>query len=671
MMKLAILLTVAILTFLVVGCNKDDENIISNPSILTLMAEVPENGGVIFSGELTQPDKITDHGFYYSRDSLFRHGNYVQISLGEPENSGEFEASVEKGLYNDEVYYFKAFITVEDENIYDKTLSFLSNGSKSPIIDFVLPEKAYLEDTIKIHGKYFGQDSFYSTVFFNDKSTQVLSRNDSLIICIVPSDLENYLSTITITANEKSDSIDYSLLTPVIEGFSSLNGTFRDTISIYGNHFDIDKNRNVIELNNISPEITYSSRTQIDFVIPDEINDSISYIRLYSQVQWVENNDEFKLLAPKIDVIPSCTFTNRNLLIEGANFHPKLERNKVFIENIEAQLISGNTKSLTIEVPQGPFPRGQAELSVQLASYNIKALQDICISDPWIMISNTLPFSFYGDVGTFTVSDHAYVISDPIDYSDSEIALWKFNSSTNDWTKNSVPFEINHDGTCTSNNIKGYLYNTGDNNNFWEYDPISNQWSQKADFPGDSRKQAVSFSIGDEIYVGSGVSYGVGAPTQAYCDFYKYNPSSDSWTQISDLDVDYCYSRYRASTFVIDEIAYLTAGASNTGMDDTWKYISSTDEWIKVANFTDARHYTSSFSLNGKGYVANGTPVGGTERKECWEYNPLSNSWRRFDDIGHKRRFRGFAFTVNDTAYVGGGSGYDDDVINEMFKLAK
>lgn len=670
-MKRLTIFLVAIISFFVIGCNEDDENIISTPTITTLMAEVPEDGGVIFSGELTQPDKITDHGFYYSRDSLFKHSNYVQISLGKPENAGEFEAIIEKGLFNDEVYYFKAFITVEDENIYDKTMSFKSNGSKPPTIDYVLPEKAHLGDTISINGKYFGQDGFYSNVYFNNKNTQVLSRNDSLITCIVPSDLDNSTFSITISANEKSDSIEYSLYTPVIESFSSLNGTFRDTISIFGNHFDIDKNRITIELNDLSPEITYASRTQIDFVIPDELNDSLSSIRLFSQVQWIENSDEFQLLAPIIDGIPSCTFTDRSLLIEGAYFHPILERNTVYIENIEAQLISGDTKSLTIEVPQGPFPRGQAELTVQLGAYNIKASQDICISDPWLMVSNTLPFSFYGDVGTFTVSDHAYVISDPIDYSDSEIALWKFNSSTNDWTKNSVPFEINHDGTCTSNNLKGYLYNTGDDNNFWEYDPASNQWSQKADFPGDSRRQAVSFSINDEIYVGSGVSYGVGAPTKAYCDFYKYNPSSDSWSQISDLDVEYCYSRYRASTFVIDEIAYLTAGASNTGMDDTWKYNSSTDEWIKVASFIDARKYTSSFTLNGKGYVANGTPVGGSDRKECWEYNPLSNSWRRFDDIGHKSRFRGFAFTVNDTAYVGGGSGYHDDVINEMFKLAK
>lgn len=669
MKRLRYLLIIVSIECLVIGCKKDDENFIPTPSITTLIAEVPNDGGVIFSGELTHPDKITNHGFYYSEDSLFRNVNYVQISLNEPKRTGEFEAIIETGLKKNTVYFFKAFITVEDDEYFGVTKPFFSSGSKPPIIDFIIPEKAHLEDTISIHGRYFGQNSYYTTVHFNEIRAKIVSRSDSAITCIVPGALDDYISTIMVTAFDKSDSADYSLHTPIIEGFSPAIATFRDTISIFGNHFDNLKIRNNVELNDFPTEIINSSRTQIDFVIPDELNDSLSIINLFSQVQWVESNDKLKLLPPKIDSIPLCTYTNQNIQIKGEFFHPNLYKNKVFIENIEAEVISGNVNSLIIKVPQGPFPRGQANISIQVANYDIKSKRDFCISDTWLMISNTLPFSFYGDVGTFTISNQAYVVSDPNDFNDSEIALWKFNESTNDWTKYETPFLINHDGTCTSNNIKGYLYNTGDNDNFWEYNPISNDWSQKADFPGESRKQATSFSIGDDIYVGSGVYYDFNNQI-AYCDFYKYTPSSDSWTKVSSLPVDYCYKRYRASTFVIDDIAYLTAGASNTGMNDTWKYIPSIDEWIQVANFTDARRYTSSFSLNDKGYIANGTPVGGSARKECWEYDPLTNSWSKFDDIGHKARYRGFAFTVSDTAYVGGGSGYNGAQY-EIFKLVK
>ena len=39
---------------------------------------------------------------------------------------------------------------------------------------------------------------------------------------------------------------------------------------------------------------------------------------------------------------------------------------------------------------------------------------------------------------------------------------------------------------------------------FWEYDPVLNTWTQKADFGGAARGDAVGFSIGDKGYIGHG-----------------------------------------------------------------------------------------------------------------------------------------------------------------------
>jgi len=118
---------------------------------------------------------------------------------------------------------------------------------------------------------------------------------------------------------------------------------------------------------------------------------------------------------------------------------------------------------------------------------------------------------------------------------------------------------------------------------------------------------------------------------------------------------------------------YLTGAARTTGMFEAWKYISSTDQWIRIADFPDARNSTSSFSLKGKGYIANGTPVSNWQTKECWEYDPAANVWKRFYDIGHKRRDNGFAFSVNGIAFVGGGSGgANDGTTNwELYRLNK
>ena len=43
-------------------------------------------------------------------------------------------------------------------------------------------------------------------------------------------------------------------------------------------------------------------------------------------------------------------------------------------------------------------------------------------------------------------------------------------------------------------------------NDFWEYNPTTNSWSQKEIFPGSNRDKAVGFSINDKGYVGTGSS---------------------------------------------------------------------------------------------------------------------------------------------------------------------
>src|SRR2546423_5277810 len=64
---------------------------------------------------------------------------------------------------------------------------------------------------------------------------------------------------------------------------------------------------------------------------------------------------------------------------------------------------------------------------------------------------------------------------------------------------------------------------------FWEYDPVGNTWSQKADFGGTARTDAVGFSIGSKGYLGTGND---GSPEK---DFWEYDPSANIWTRKADF----------------------------------------------------------------------------------------------------------------------------------------
>ena len=65
---------------------------------------------------------------------------------------------------------------------------------------------------------------------------------------------------------------------------------------------------------------------------------------------------------------------------------------------------------------------------------------------------------------------------------------------------------------------------------FWEYDPTSNNWTPKADFAGGERYLAVGFSIWQKGYIGTGTDW-----NELYKDFWEYDPASDTWTRKADF----------------------------------------------------------------------------------------------------------------------------------------
>lgn len=65
---------------------------------------------------------------------------------------------------------------------------------------------------------------------------------------------------------------------------------------------------------------------------------------------------------------------------------------------------------------------------------------------------------------------------------------------------------------------------------FWEYDPATNAWTQKADFGGTPRFLATGFSISGKGYIGTGDG------TTGYTkDFWEYDPMTNIWTQKADF----------------------------------------------------------------------------------------------------------------------------------------
>src|SRR5213596_1743906 len=106
---------------------------------------------------------------------------------------------------------------------------------------------------------------------------------------------------------------------------------------------------------------------------------------------------------------------------------------------------------------------------------------------------------------------------------------------------------------------KGYIglgANIQHYKDFWEYDPDANTWTQKADFGGHGRLYAVGFTIAGKGYVGTGQSGSFPNYTY-YKDFWEFDPIQNTWTRKANFGGT---ARYGAAGFSIDSKGYLGTG---------------------------------------------------------------------------------------------------------------
>ncbi|MBK7854552.1 MAG: hypothetical protein IPJ79_06250 [Bacteroidetes bacterium] len=95
----------------------------------------------------------------------------------------------------------------------------------------------------------------------------------------------------------------------------------------------------------------------------------------------------------------------------------------------------------------------------------------------------------------------------------------------------------------------------------------SNQWIQKANFSGTPRNGSCIFSIGGKGYIGIGTdSYPV---YNFKNDFWEYDPSADSWTQKASCPGT---ARYTPRYFSLGSKGYVGTGWNqvNPLFNDMW-----------------------------------------------------------------------------------------------------
>ncbi|MEZ2335206.1 IPT/TIG domain-containing protein [Mucilaginibacter sp. RCC_168] len=473
---------IILLATLLSNCKKDHATIPpDNPKIVTNTVTVYPDGGVTLNGQINEvPGGITEYGFLLSGDSLFTYPQRFKVAA--PAVKGAFKIDIPTGLQKNTKYFVATYATSSTTG-YSRynVVYFNSSGSKKPMVSSVLPLKADLGDTIIIKGKYFSGQ--YLNIAFGDISTSIISINDTILKCLVPINLSQATSSIALKYNGTADIITtgFSLNTPVITNFTSL-ATFRDSLIITGDHFGYQNSLNQVNIGTAMATVVSSTRKRLKVMVPDNVPHSFNNITIKAQAQTITSATQFQIREPVITAVtPSAVNVNDQVTIKGQYFHPLVSSNVVYSESNLTELKNGNTTQLTYDMPNGPYPRRKAKVTLKMLDYTVTSTVDIAVKDRWIIVGK-IPFNDYAVPGAFTINNSSYVIASTLAFSDGQLYLWKFNTADYSWQQISIPFKVTN-AMVTATGSKAYMYILSSTHNFYEFDPSSNTWTQKADYP--------------------------------------------------------------------------------------------------------------------------------------------------------------------------------------------
>ena len=255
----------------------------------------------------------------------------------------------------------------------------------------------------------------------------------------------------------------------------------------------------------------------------------------------------------------------------------------------------------------------------------------------------------------FSIGDKGYIGTGGYNRND----FWEYDPQLNIWTQkadfggigrqSAVGFSIGNKGyigTGSSNPNGSYI----DLDDFWEFDPTLNIWTQKADFGGIERQNAVGFSIGDKGFIGTGRN-----SFDDLNDFWEYNPTTNSWVQKANFGGE---ARFGAVGFSIGNKGYIgTGNPYNNGSPDFWEYEPTNNIWTLKSSFIGLKRvYGVGFSIGNKGYIGSGQ-FGGDFKGDLWEYDPSTNIWILKSNFMELSRENAVAFSINNKGYIGTGFG--------------
>ncbi|OJJ17945.1 hypothetical protein BKI52_29250 [marine bacterium AO1-C] len=332
---------------------------------------------------------------------------------------------------------------------------------------------------------------------------------------------------------------------------------------------------------------------------------------------------------------------------------------KVIFNGVETEPHLITNTEIRVNIPEYATRTGKIVVEVEDKGLKAESSEDFTVEYSVNQLAHVGGKTRFGATG-FTIGTKLY-----IGLGNSDKDFWEYDAATNVWKQIAdfpggersfaTSFVINNKGYVGTGKLQRTLSSESTwYTDLWEYDPSTDQWTKKADFPGTARTSAVGFSVAGKGYIGTGDANNGSDNLGAQEDFWSYDPTTDQWTRVADFGG----RRIRgAVSFVIDNKAYV--GTGNSGVQDFWQYDPAIDQWTKKADFGGGqRNGAIGFTSNNKGYIGLGGNANETGYKQdIWQYDPTTDQWTKVADFEGGARSWATAFSIGSKVYIGSGFG--------------
>ena len=323
----------------------------------------------------------------------------------------------------------------------------------------------------------------------------------------------------------------------------------------------------------------------------------------------------------------------------------------VKIGGIKAKVVMDFSNTITVEIPDS-LPTGKQSIEIDRKGISMVTSDTLNILEGVYTSLHDFPFDYRTYYGSCQIGNTGYMMGGSIyalsvpngcfndmltyDISNDKWSMSQSSPYPKDWIIQHELFTINNKIYCLPG--RDTITNSTDfpsSGRVFEFDPLTNQWTEKAPFPGARRFDLTIFVLNNNIYVFGGNG---GGPLT---DLWEYNTNSDTWIRKADFPGT---SVIFSSTFSYNDKAYVFGGIFPQALvvNDFWEYDAQSDTWQQLPTNSDIheRYRSVSFTLGNKGYILGGTFVdydayGLTEIElhDSWQYDFDSKQWSRVSNF--------------------------------------